>query len=328
MLNLRSILFRAYTLSKVLTDNFTDVKNFVNNLQTQINNILTPPAGSEVPNARDFYPVLRDRLQGGFKASRHSVITGGIVSAQASPNMTVKISSGEALISGVGIVFTAQNSPTITAPTNFRYDVVVINSDSSITVLAGNDSVDPALPAVADTQIAVAIIRLTSGTTTITNSIIEECSRQGCVYFKSGIQQYEWKISDAVADLLQGDIYIGPGSYYEEVNLTAISQISLIYAGGAKHYRRASAESCVKSLNSLGNETERTKIIGGEFYGNAKTGSLPNLNFDYTFDVTIDNAFIDPNSSSTATNPRFSFTNSLRSTIEPEFSHDDIRRKI
>lgn len=325
MLNLRQIIYRAYLLSKVVRDNFTDTQNFVNNLQTQINNILTPPAGSEVANARDFYPVLRDRLQGGFKAVRHQLIVPGVVAAQSTPNMTVKISAGEALIDGVGVVFAGQNSGTITAPTFFRYDVVAINSDSSISVLTGNDSNDPELPAVSISQLAVAIIRLTSATTSITNSIIENIRNQGCVYWKDNLQKYEFKISDAVADAGEGDIYIGRGSYYEEVDLTALSGISLIYENGANHYRPSAAGRCVKGINTLGNETTFNKVINGKFFGNSKAGSVGLVDFVYADDVLLENCIFDSNSASSADRKTFSFTNCFRDQANPDYIKDSVQ---
>lgn len=177
MLNLRQVLYRAYTLSKVLFDNFTDIQNFVNNLQSQINGILTPPAGSEVPNARDFYPVLRDRLRGGFSATQNTLISGGAVTVNTNV-AKVDIAPFEAIVNGVGCISTiTQTSGTVPpcSAGNHRIDVVVINSDNSVSIISGAQSLlastDPVFPVPSSTQVSLEALYINDASVNITGKL-------------------------------------------------------------------------------------------------------------------------------------------------------------
>lgn len=303
-LSLRQITFHSDLVSKPVRDNFTDTENAINNLQDQIDALATPPAGTEVTNARDYHTVLRDRLRSDSLGRGNVLVSGGVVTAQGSPNMTVAISAGEAVIGGIAVKWSGQNSGTITAPATGRYDVVVINSDSTISILSGNDSADKVLPDVASTQKAVAVITLSSATTSITNSLIRDCSEQGV--HANG--HYFWKIQDAVDslndrtnELDEGEIVVHKGNYYEEVVLSAFSNVTIRYENGSKHYRPSATKRCIKSINTAGNEESFIKIIGGKFYGNSKSGAIENLRFEYTDYLSINNCFSDGNASASAT---------------------------
>jgi len=63
--------------------------------------LATPPAGSEVTNARDYATVLRDRLREAGKLNFNKVVYGLEVTEQTVPDMTVKISAGYASVNGV-----------------------------------------------------------------------------------------------------------------------------------------------------------------------------------------------------------------------------------
>lgn len=304
-LQLRQIEFHSDLVSKPVRDNFTDTENAINNLQDQIDLLTTTPGGTEVTNARDYHTVLRDRLRSDSLARGNIVVTGGVVTQHAgTPNMTVDITAGEAVVGGIAVKWSAQTSGTITAPATGRYDVVVINSDSSISILSGNDSADKVLPDVSSTQKAVAVITLSSATTSITNSLIRDCSEQGV--HANG--HYFWKIQDGVDslndrtnELDEGEIIVHKGNYYEEVILTTFSNITIRYDGGASHYRPSATKRCIKSINTAGNEESFIKIIGGKFYGNGKSGAIENIRFEYTDHLSIIDCFSDGNASSTAT---------------------------
>ena len=311
-LSLRTIPFHSTQISKIVNDNSTDTENAINNLQDQIDALATPPAGTEVTNARDYHTVLRDRLRSDSLGRGNVLVSGGVVTAQGSPNMTVAISAGEAVIGGIAVKWSGQNSGTITAPATGRYDVVVINSDSTISILSGNDSADKVLPDVSSTQKAVAVITLASATTSITNSLIRDCSEQGV--HANG--HYFWKIQDAVDslndrtnELDEGEIVVHKGNYYEEVVLTAFSNVTIRYENGSKHYRPSATKRCIKCINTAGNEETFIKIIGGKFYGNSKTGAIENLRFEYTDYLLIDGCFSDGNASASATGKDFCFKN-------------------
>lgn len=327
---LRQIKSLADVLSKPLRDNFSDITSWFLYTNNRIDISLTPPAGSEVTDARDFFPLLEARLMNGFQAIQNRVITGLVVQAQTIPNATVKISAGDAQIAGVGVHKTAtSNTGSITFPTNYRYDVVYINAGNAIAVATGNDSVDPILPAISDTQRALAILVLYPGQTTIQDADIIACQTQGCTY--QG--KFYWKIQDAVSalgaianSLAKGEIFIADGQYYEEVNLTGFSDVTLNYQGGAKHYRPSSTQLCLKAINTNVTIQSLLKIKNGSFYGNGKTGAFANLQFDYCDDLLISDCFIDPNSSSTADRKTILRTNVRRDLISPDDLIDNIRR--
>jgi hypothetical protein len=326
-ISLKRINFRASVRSKPVRENFTDLENTVNNLQAQINALATPPTGTEVTNARDYQALLRDRLRSASKLQGNAVVTGGIVSQQTVANMTVKISAGEAIVNGISCSWAAQNSGTITAPSIKRFDAVVVNSDNSISIVAGNDSADAVLPNVANSQKVVAIISLLSSTTSITTALIRNCNAQGA--WVDGF--YFWKIMDAVSYISglgtkEGQVYVCKGIYYEEIILTGLSNIGIFFENGSSVYRPSATEGCVKCVNTLGNESSFITIWGGRFYGNSKSGAIALMTFTYVNDFYFQNCYLDNNTSSTATNKRYFFTNCFRDSVSPDYANDNVKR--
>lgn len=171
-LSLRQIPFHSDLVSKPVRDNFTDTENAINNLQDQIDLLTTTPGGTEVTNARDYHTVLRDRLRSDSLGRGNVLVSGGVVTEQGSPNMTVAISAGEAVVGGIACKWSAQNSGTITAPvSNTRLDYVVVNSDNTISVVAGTASASPAFPSVSSTQLIVAALVVKSTTTSLNDEV-------------------------------------------------------------------------------------------------------------------------------------------------------------
>lgn len=311
-LSLRQIPFHSDLVSKPVRDNFTDTENAINNIQDQIDLLTTTPGGTEVTNARDYHTVLRDRIRSSSKLTGNRTVSGNGVVAQSVPNMTVAIDAGEAIINGIGCSWSSQNSGTITAPTTKRYDVVVVNSDNSISIVSGNDSADAVLPDVSSTQRAIAIISLTSSTTSITDSDIADCQFQGCWLHGN----YFWKIADAVSalhsksnDVKTGDIYICKGSYYEEINLLNLYNVSLIFENGAKVYRPSSTKRCLLIGQNNGTPLFRMSVYGGEFYGNGKSGAIENIKISDCDYLILSNLWSDGNSSSSATGKDIKLSN-------------------
>lgn len=192
-----------------------------------------------------------------------------------------------------------------TAPTNSQYDVVSVSSSNSISAASGNDSTDPVLPAVAITQRPLARIDLASSTTTLTNAEIEDISYQGCVangYWFFTIQAAVDSLNDRSNSTGFGQVDIYPGKYYEEVTLTGLSDITLNYKNGARHFRTSNTTQCIKSVNTVSNEENRIKVINGDFRGNSKAGTLELIDLAFTDNVNIEGCFFDGNASSTATN--------------------------
>jgi hypothetical protein len=381
--------FQSNLRSKVPRDAFTTIENSLNSAHSRITAIGTAASGSELVDGRDYTNSLRERNKADSQALGNEVIEAFDVVEQDTPNMTVKVNAGRAIVDGVvvsrglatwtraslstTIVITDQEhglsngttiqidvssdtdplplaqytvanattntfevtgvdlgdnagscefsrySGTLTAPTNTRYDLVVVNSDGTISIVAGLDSADPVYGTVASSQKPIAIIKLTSSTTTITNSEITQINDQGCLV--SGINnEINWYflIQDAIDSLdnnTGGTIEIGQGEYYEHIDLTGNNNLELIFTKGAKVYRFDGSNECLESKNTVGNETSNIKISGGQFYGNSKTGAISLVNIEYTDNFTWENTLLDGNDSSTATFQNYTIDNCDNFTI-------------
>ena len=168
----RQILTLTDLISKIVRDNFDDAYSYFQDLQNQINLLLTPPAGNEVTNARDFHTVLRDRLRSASVPTGNYLVSGGVVSEQGTPNMTIVVSAGEAIIAGVAVKWGAVNSPTITAPgSNTRLDYIVVDSGGSVTVVAGIPGASPYFGSISDTQLVLGALVVKNTTTALRNKI-------------------------------------------------------------------------------------------------------------------------------------------------------------
>lgn len=254
-------------------------KNAHNDLQAQFEAaVAAVTASSEVVNARDYETVLQARLRAHTRAAGNVVITGLDVTEQAVPNMTVQVSAGQALVNGIVNAKTgATNTGTITAPTVKRMDVVVINSDNSISVLTGNDSADAVLPNVAISQRPLAIINLVNGQTSITSADIVPIKDQGCILKTTGEREHWYfKITDAIADMagIGSKIEVYPGNYYEEILLSNVDNFSIDF-GSANLYRISDINRILDFTNC-----DNFKIVGGFFRGNSKAGTVENIRFD------------------------------------------------
>lgn len=223
-LNLKQVIFQSALRSRPVRDNFTEIQNAVNDQQEQIDLMLTPPAGSEVTNARDYYSVLRDRIRASGLAGGNKLVSGGVVSEQGTPDMTVAVSAGTAIVNGIGCTWAGASSGTITAPTagNNRYDVVVINSDNTLSIVAGTESATPIAPAITASQKALALIYLTDATTEITNTeivnvyrgftchganvFLHDLAREMECYADPGASTNDQTLQLPSTDILSGDI--------------------------------------------------------------------------------------------------------------------------
>lgn len=304
-LNLDSIDFQSNLRSKPIRQNFTDVQNNFNALRSEFAAGVASTA-AEVTNARDNLAALDDNIH--LRSQNGSFInTGGIVTAQGTPDNTIRISTGSGMIDGIGASFSSATSATIGAPTTGRLDVVVINSDNTKSIELGNDSADKILPVLGSTQRPLAILTQdTAAPLTIANSDIQEIRRQGAI--ANG--KYFFKIQDAINYISEGEILIGPGSYYEEIDLIGKSNIKLIGHGGSKIYRPSATEYAIKSVNTVGNETSGIILKDLMLFGNGKAGAIELLNIDYTDKFIMDGVVFDGNASSTATYKDFLINNS------------------
>ena len=107
----------------------------------------------------------------------YGVISGLIVSAQETPNMTVAISAGVAYLSnGTRLAPSAVVSQAITVAnaTNPRIDIVYLSASGAITYLAGTAAATPSAPAVPTGGLLLAVISVAANATSIPNSAISD----------------------------------------------------------------------------------------------------------------------------------------------------------
>jgi len=220
--------------------NYTNLKNKINELIDDLAAVAIGTTNAETTAARPYHTNLKERLDSIGSGQLPYVKDGGEVTQQGTPDMTVAIAAGEAKINGIDVKWSAVNSGTITAPVistggiTTRYDVVVANTDSTITVVTGSESENAVLPSIASTQRPLAVIKLNSEVTTITTSIIEDARCQGCAYCFEGRVKYNWKLQDAIDDLTSGTIWVGKGNYRED--LTYASDHTINFESGADIY--------------------------------------------------------------------------------------------
>jgi hypothetical protein len=165
---------QADVLSKPLRDNFTNLKNKTNEVIDDLAAVSIGTTNAETTAARPYHTSLKERLDDitSGKPNYRNTITSLVT--ESTPNaMTVEIAAGAGQVGGITVNWSSATTGTITAPSvNPRIDIVVVNSDNTITVVTGAEAATPVVPTVASTQLALARIDLTTATATITNSEI------------------------------------------------------------------------------------------------------------------------------------------------------------
>jgi hypothetical protein len=165
---------QADVLSKPLRDNFTNLKNKTNEVIDDLAAVSIGTTNAETTAARPYHASLKERLDDitSGKPNYRDTITSLVT--ESTPNaMTVEIAAGAGQVGGITVNWSAATTGTITAPSvNPRIDIVVVNSDNTITVVTGAEAATPLIPTVTNTQLALARIDLTVGMATITNSDI------------------------------------------------------------------------------------------------------------------------------------------------------------
>jgi len=90
------------------------------------------------------------------------------VISQDTPNMTVHITPGVAIVNNAQVRYTGGNSPTIIAPTsNPRIDLVVIKQDGTIEIINGTENASPVAPLYPSDKLVLAEIYLRTSITKI-----------------------------------------------------------------------------------------------------------------------------------------------------------------
>jgi hypothetical protein len=155
-------------LSKPPRDNNTNFKNKINEIIDDQAAISVGTTNAETTSARPYHANLKLRLDSNWSGKQNYIKSGGAVTEQGTPNMTVAIAAGEAKINGIDCNWAAGNSGTVTAPgSNTRLDLVVAQSDSTLTIVTGSAAASPVFPSVASTQIVLAALVVKSTTTSL-----------------------------------------------------------------------------------------------------------------------------------------------------------------
>lgn len=307
-LNLNSIAFQDTVRSKPVKENFDEIQAEFNALRSEFQVAIASTA-SEITNARDHFPSLQDNIHV-RKVFNDGILTGGIITAQDTPDNTVRVSAGEAAVNGIGCDWLSATSGTVAAVTSTRNLVATVNSDNSISLELGATGTE-FLPVLSKTQRPLYIINQSTASPAVFNtSDITDIRNQGC--WVPSKKKWFFKIQDAVDSLnatAGGAIDIFPGDYYEEVDLTGKNNITLDFKNGAKLYRVDDTSYCIKSINTVSNETTDLKIIGGNFYGNSKVGAIELIKLDYTDNTLLIACILDGNVNSSATYKNIVATN-------------------
>lgn len=216
-------------ISKNLRDIHTNIKNAINDNQDQISNLSSAATNAETSTARPNHADLKARLDSINLGQYNYMKSGGDVTINAGDSQKVDISAGEANVNGIDCKWSAQTSGTIAyTSSDTRFDVVVINSDNTVSVVTGSESANPELPTVTVTQRPVWVLSI--GTASV--SLGWDARNQGCIYFYEGRLAYSWYIQDAIDNLTSGGtIEIGDGQYYE--SLTYDDNQILSFSGNA-----------------------------------------------------------------------------------------------
>lgn len=133
--------------------------------------------GFIVPNASDVpvldqaevdsqdYRALGDRSTG--------VLSGGAVSAQTIPSMSVQVAAGQAIIDGLPVSFDASSLSVQPSASTSRFDLVVVRGNNALAVIRGTASANPVFPTLdTSSEALLAAIFVEGGTATITNANI------------------------------------------------------------------------------------------------------------------------------------------------------------
>lgn len=141
------------------------------------------------------------------------VFTGCAVTQQASPNMTVAVASGQALVKGV-ISPVAGGNVSIAAAdaTNPRYDLVVSDNTGTLSAVTGTPAATPLYPA-SSNAILAAVLVPANATTIVTADIVD---KRAFLFLYPGYQTFQfWSLGDMpVVPSAPGTLVVTSGTDY------------------------------------------------------------------------------------------------------------------
>ncbi len=103
-------------------------------------------------------------------AKLNKSLAGLAASAQATPDMTLKVNEGVVRFGKSEVRFSGGDSPSFTAPgSNNRIDLLVINSSGILEIIQGTAATSPSVPAYPSTKFVITEVYLRAGATSIKN---------------------------------------------------------------------------------------------------------------------------------------------------------------
>ena len=103
------------------------------------------------------------------------VVTGGAVTAQSSPDMTVAVAAGTVMIAGTHYGISAGNATIGTADSsNPRFDLISINTSGALVVTAGTAAANPVFPTLPSNTATMAAVHVPAGDTAIATAQITD----------------------------------------------------------------------------------------------------------------------------------------------------------
>ena len=103
------------------------------------------------------------------------VVTGGAVTAQGTPDMTVAVAAGTVMIAGTHYAISAGNATIGTADSsNPRFDLISINTSGALVVTAGTAASNPVFPTLPSNTATMAAVHVPAGDTAIATAQITD----------------------------------------------------------------------------------------------------------------------------------------------------------
>ena len=166
-LDLNVVSYQDNLRSKPVRENFTDIENEFNALRSEVYASIASTA-SEVTSARDNFTTLTNNIHE-RKLYGNRVDGTGAYKVSVS-NLVITITSGSGIVNGVGVRHSASATASVTVPSasNSRYDIVVLNTDNTRTIVTGTETTGTAvIPTSAVTQMPVARWHIFDTTSTL-----------------------------------------------------------------------------------------------------------------------------------------------------------------
>lgn len=249
--------FQSDVDSFPLRENFNILKNKTNEVIDGLASVSIGTTNAETTAARPYHTSIKERLDS-MNTGINRMKTGGAVTMTGAQQATA--AAGEALIKGIDVKFALAVFSSIPfAPSGqVRYDVIVVNSDNTVSRVAGTASATAVLPAVSVTQRPLAVLTCTNS-----NITAADAREQGVIYKKGGELKWAWLLGGAISDkgTEDGDFFIYKGNYREAeiVHLNTNYQ-AFYFDSGAVFNSRGGA-------NAIFTIGVRKKLTGGRFIG-------------------------------------------------------------